>query len=150
MSTDPWPTVNIKPYRLSCVRLCARALSNEIVGQWPSSRREDTGHTENCQAQQYAPSVSFAFPLTPPPWNAQTHLPLHKVHAKSLCPKLGFRSCLAESGTFSTSIWAGLCIVSGAYRHAECPARVRQRVTCAVSAYHSSVPCARPNAGAPT
>ena len=99
------PAVNIKPYRLSCVRLCARALSDETVGQWLSCKREDISHAENCQAQQYAPSVSFVFPLTPPPWNARTHLPLRsKVHAKSLCPKLGFRSCLAESGIFSTSL----------------------------------------------
>ena len=135
MSTDPWPTVNIKPYRLSCVRLCARVLSDETASQWPSRKREDTGHAENCQVQQYAPSVSFVFPLTPPPWNARgTHLPLHcKVHAKSLRPKLGCWSFLVESGTFSASLWAGLCIVSGGYRHAECLARVHQRVTCAVS-----------------
>ena len=151
MSTDTRPTVNIKPCHLLCVRLRARAPSNETAGQWLSFKREDTGHTENCQAQQYAPSVFFVFPLTPPPWNARTHPPLHcKVHANQVAMSE------ARLSKWSGWIWhffnialSCLCIVSGAYQHAECPARVHQRVTCAVSASRPSVTCARRNAGAP-
>ena len=63
MSTNPRPAVNIKPYRLSYVRLCARALSDETVGQWPSCEREVTGHTENCQAQKTEITPCSVHPL---------------------------------------------------------------------------------------
>ena len=89
MLTDPRPAANIKLYHLSYVGLCSCLPSDETTGQWPSCKHEDTGHMENCQAQQYAPSVSFIFPLAPLPWNARTHPPLHcKVHGKLLGPKL--------------------------------------------------------------
>ena len=71
-----------------------RAAMRSCALRW--DRRPMSGHTKNCQMQQYAPSASFVFPLTPPLWNARTHQPPPcKVLAKWLCPL----ARLSKSGT---------------------------------------------------
>ena len=94
------------PHLISSRMVC-RACSYELV--CPQIRPQANGRAANARtpvtrktarrSNTLLPPPSF-FSLTPPPWNARTH-PLSpcKVHAKWFCPKLGFWSCLAKSGT---------------------------------------------------
>ena len=114
------------------------------AGQWPSRKLEDTSHSENYyQVQQFISSASFVFPLTPPPWNARLHPPPPcKVHAKSLCLKLGFRSCLWLNLALFQSRFE-LVLVS-LHRSTDMPWPCSSSPTSAISASHLSVPCAQP------
>ena len=85
-----------------------RAAMRSCTLRW--DRRPMSAHTKNCQMQQYAPSASFVFPLTPPLRNARTHKPPPcKLHAKWLCPLVR----LSKSGTVfrvtAELLWKCVC-----------------------------------------
>ena len=68
-------------------------------------------HTKSCQMQQYAPSASFVFPLTPPLWNARTHQPPPcKVHAKWLCPLARLSKSGTDFSEWPRSYFESVCV----------------------------------------